>query len=200
LTDSLVRLEPLAIRHASALADAAAIDRAAYGYTSVPDGSRQADDYVAAALAQAQAGEALPYAVILATTGRVVGTTRFFDFGWPDQGRRGPEPQVAELGQTWYAADVQRTGVNTACKLLLLGLAFDRWRALRITLKTDARNARSRTAIERLGARFEGIRRLHLPATDGTVRDTAYYSIVTAEWPAVRARLTEKQRRHATAG
>lgn len=93
---------------------------------------------------------------------------------------------MLEIGATWYAASAQRTAVNTDVKLSLLGHAFDTWGALRVTLKTDARNAGSRTAILRLGASFEGVRRAHLPAVDGTVRDTAYYSILRSEWPGVR--------------
>nr|WP_157467028.1 GNAT family protein [Frankia sp. QA3] len=98
-------------------------------------------------------------------------------------------PSVAEIGGTWLAASAQRTAVNTEAKLLLLGHAFDAWATLRVCLKTDARNARSRAAIERLGARFEGVRRAHVLAFDGTARDSAYYSIVRAEWPGVRAGL-----------
>jgi RimJ/RimL family protein N-acetyltransferase len=82
--------------------------------------------------------------------------------------------------------------VNTACKLLLLRHAFEEWRSERVTLKTDARNARSRAAIERAGGQFEGIRRAHVPATDGTFRDSAYFSIVADEWPAVRERLEKR--------
>lgn len=113
--------------------------------------------------------------------------------GWP-----GPEPSddllpsVAEIGSTWYAASAQRTGINTACKLLLLTHAFEVWRTLRVTLKTDARNTPCRCAIERLGARAEGVRRAHAPASDGTIRDTAYYSIIKSEWPHVRDRLHQR--------
>jgi RimJ/RimL family protein N-acetyltransferase len=88
-----------------------------------------------------------------------------------------------EIGWTWLAADVQRTGVNTAMKRLMLEYAFDVWQVHRVTLKTDARNTRSRRAIERLGARAEGVRRAHHPAADGTIRDSAYYSILRDEWP-----------------
>ena len=101
----------------------------------------------------------------------------------------GAIPDVAEIGSTWLAASVQRSGVNTEAKRLLLTHAFETWELLRVTLKTDARNIRSRRAIERIGARFEGVRRAHLLATDGSVRDSAYYSIVRAEWPEVRDRL-----------
>ncbi|MCK9895854.1 GNAT family N-acetyltransferase [Frankia sp. AgB32] len=101
-------------------------------------------------------------------------------------------PSVAEIGATWLSASAQRTAINTEAKLLLLGHAFDGWSAVRVCLKTDARNARSRAAIERLGARFEGIRRAHMLATDGMARDTAYYSVLRAEWPGVRAGLAAR--------
>jgi N-acetyltransferase len=121
----------------------------------------------------------------------VVGATRYLDLGVlripgflvPDDRR---PPSVAEIGSNWYPASAQRTALNSGVKLLMLGHAFDVWRVLRVTLETDARNQRSRTAIERLGARFEGVRRAHTTASDGTVRDSAYYSILAAEWPAVR--------------
>jgi RimJ/RimL family protein N-acetyltransferase len=184
LGDDLVRLEPLEPHHAAGLAAAAAVDRANYQFTRVPDGVDEAEGYVEAACAdQASA----PFAVVLAGADRVVGSTRLWDYVW-----FGPEvgpPQAAEIGHTWYAADVQRTGVNTACKLLLLTFAFEVWQLERITLKTDARNARSRAAIGRIGAQFEGIRRAHIRAADGGIRHTAYYSIVAPEWPEVRAGL-----------
>jgi RimJ/RimL family protein N-acetyltransferase len=101
---------------------------------------------------------------------------------------------VAEIGSTWYSGSAQRTAVNTECKLLMLRHAFEVWNVERMTLKTDARNERSRAAIERLGARFDGALRVHMPASDGTLRDTAYYSILTSEWPEVRATLFRGQR------
>lgn len=103
-------------------------------------------------------------------------------------------PQDAEIGFTWYAPRVQRTGLNTAAKSLLLTRAFDDWSALRVRLKTDARNARSRAAIERLGASLDGVLRV-VPNLPGGVRDAAYYSIVREEWPAVKARLEAMRHR-----
>jgi N-acetyltransferase len=142
------------------------------------------------ALAEHAAGRTLPFAVRRLADDRLVGCTRYLDLetfgtadGEPSDDRA---PTVAEIGATWYAASAQRTAVNSDVKLTLLGQAFETWGALRVTLKTDARNQTSRAAILRLGARFEGIRRAHLPAVDGTVRDTAYYSIVRAEWPGIR--------------
>eukprot|EP00920_Eleutheroschizon_duboscqi_P016862 GHVT01040094.1.p1 GENE.GHVT01040094.1~~GHVT01040094.1.p1 ORF type:complete len:152 (+),score=26.94 GHVT01040094.1:58-456(+) len=103
-------------------------------------------------------------------------------------------PVVGEIGSTWLSADVQRTGVNRQMKLLQLTHAFEVWGMLRVTFKTDARNTRSRHALEAIGARFEGVRRLHALASDGSLRDSAYYSILSSEWPAVRARLASPDR------
>ena len=104
---------------------------------------------------------------------------------------------MAEVGSTWYAASAQRTGINTEVKYLQLSYAFDVWAVRRVTLKTDARNTASRAATERLGALFEGVRRAHSPASDGTVRDTAYYSITAEEWPGVKTRLADRLGRSA---
>ena len=185
------RLEPLSAAHVPGLAAAAAEDRGSYAFTRVPDGEAEAAEYVRAALAEQAGGRVLPFAVVRTRDDAVVGSTRFLDMEVlgipgvvvPDD--RHP-PSVVEVGSTWYASSAQRTALNSEVKLLLLGHAFDVWRVLRVSLKTDARNQRSRTAIERLGARFEGVRRAHTTASDGTVRDSAYYSIVAAEWPAVR--------------
>jgi RimJ/RimL family protein N-acetyltransferase len=118
---------------------------------------------------------------------RVVGSTRFLDLDyWTDDRNT---PSAAEIGATWLAASAQRSRVNTECKLLLLTHAFDVWRVARVTFKTDARNQRSRDAIARIGATFEGIRRAHVPATDGTIRDSAYFSIIRGEWPEIQQAL-----------
>jgi RimJ/RimL family protein N-acetyltransferase len=114
---------------------------------------------------------------------------------WPgERARQVPAVpfEAAEIGSTWLAASAQRTAVNTEAKLLMLTHAFDVWRLRRVNLKTDARNARSRTAIERLGARLDGVLRAHMPAFGGGVRDTALYTILASEWPSVRAALVAK--------
>jgi len=189
-----VRLEPLTMAHAADLA-AAAVDRSTYAYTWVPDGVGEAETFVADALAEEAAGNHLPFATVALPDDRVVGSTRFIDtapWQWPpwaaDRQRTGV-PDVVEIGHTWLAAGAQRTAVNTEAKLLMLTHAFDTWQVYRVRLKTDARNARSRAAIERLGATFEGILRAHQPGADGTVRDSAMFSITAADWPAVRANL-----------
>jgi RimJ/RimL family protein N-acetyltransferase len=128
-------------------------------------------------------------------TGRLVGSTRFLNiefWTWPEGNahQRGVErPDAVEIGATWLAAETQRTPINTEAKLLMLGHAFDRWRVHRVSLMTDARNERSRNAIMRLGARFDGVLRAARPASDGAIRDTAAFSILESEWPAIRAKL-----------
>ena len=192
LTGPLVRLEPLSLDHVDALALAAQGGRDTFRYTWVPDGRDETEAYVRAALAQPRA---VPFVVRRLADDALVGSTRFLDldvFGVEGEPSDERPPSVVEVGHTWYAQSAQRTAVNTATKLLLLGHAFDGWGVLRVTLKTDARNAASRNAIERIGGKFEGVRRAHMPATDGSVRDTAYYSIVAAEWPDVRAGLTAR--------
>ncbi|MFJ4846849.1 GNAT family N-acetyltransferase [Streptomyces sp. NPDC088733] len=194
-----VRLEPLTPDHADGLLRAARESRETYGFTLVPDDPPAMRRYVEEALAEQVTGAALPFAVVDIARGAVVGSTRFLDLdywsavpAWP-AGRTTPRPAgaptVAEIGSTWLSASAQRTPCNTEAKLLLLTHAFETWGVLRVTLKTDARNARSRAAIERIGGRFEGIRRAHVRATDGTVRDSAYYSVLQDEWPDVRAAL-----------
>jgi RimJ/RimL family protein N-acetyltransferase len=132
----------------------------------------------------------------------VVGSTRFLDiqrWRWPvglTDPRAGDAQAVdaLEIGFTWLSARARRTAINTEAKLLMLTHAFEVLRARRVQLKTDARNEVSRNAIQRLGARFEGVLRQSLPAADGGVRDTAYFSILAAEWPVVKAALSERVR------
>jgi RimJ/RimL family protein N-acetyltransferase len=187
-----VRLEPLTPAHAPGLAAAGAGDRSTFGLTRVPDGDSDAAAYIAELLADAGSGSALPFATVL-PDGAVVGATRFLDLQyWPVDARPPGVPVVAEIGGTWLAPRVQRTPVNTEAKLLMLAHAFEVWRVRRVSLKTDARNERSRRAIERLGARFDGVLRAHMPAADGGLRDSAFYSILDAEWPAVRETLRSR--------
>ena len=202
LRGRFVQLEPLATSHIPGLVAAAAEDRSSFTFSEVPDGVAEVRNYVEKNIELARSGRQVPFTVRQLKTDRIVGATRFMDLEvfewpppWPPGVTRGPAPSddnppsVVEVGGTWYAASAQRTVVNTECKLLLLSYAFDTWGVLRVSLKTDARNERSRTAILRIGARLEGIRRVHAPAVDGGVRDTAYYSIVASEWPEVHAHL-----------
>ena len=152
--------------------------------------------YVADALADRSAGSAMPLATIRVADGAVVGSTRFLRlerWPWPADSsfvRHDGTPDVVEIGATWLARSAQRTGINTEAKLLMLTHAFDGWRVLRVSIITDARNEQSRTAIARLGAHFEGVIRAHRIGADGQVRDSARYSILASEWPAIRSRLT----------
>jgi RimJ/RimL family protein N-acetyltransferase len=196
-----VRLEPLELAHAPALLEIALRGASSFAFTFVPSDAAAARAYVAHALAEREAGRAVPFATCDAATGHVVGTTRFLNIEhwiWPAGNalQRSPErPDVVEIGATWLAPDAQRTGVNTEAKLLLLTHAFERWQVHRVSLVTDARNERCRAAILRLGARFDGVLRAARPAADGTIRDTAAYSIVAAEWPSVATRLRERLER-----
>jgi RimJ/RimL family protein N-acetyltransferase len=189
LRGATVTLRPLAIADAAALAAAAAESRSSYGFTRVPDGVDGAERYIELALADRDAGHRLPFVIVWRD--RVAGSTSYLDvqrWRWPARSphQRTDRPDSVEIGATWLAASAQRTRCNTEAKYLLLSHAFDVWDVHRVCLKTDERNAQSRRAIERLGAKFEGLRRSDMPAQDGTVRTSAYYSIVRAEWPDVR--------------
>jgi RimJ/RimL family protein N-acetyltransferase len=187
-----VTLRPLALEDAEALAAAAAESRDQYGFTRVPEGVEDAQRYIAGALADRETRGRLPFATLW--QGRVVGSTSYLGaerWRWPagSPQQRADRPDVVEIGSTWLAASAQRTRCNTEAKLLMLAHAFDVWQVHRVSLKTDERNAKSRRAIERLGARFEGVRRADMPGSDGTVRASAYYSIMRGEWPGVRKTL-----------
>jgi RimJ/RimL family protein N-acetyltransferase len=195
-----VRLEPLSLEHAAALLAAARGPRETYDYTWVPATADEMGRYIGAALADRDAGRALPFATVDRVRGRVVGSTRFGNiefWAWPSGSpfQRGSDvPDVVEIGWTWLAAEAQRTAINTEAKLLMLSHAFDVWRVHRVSLMTDARNRRSREAITRLGAAFDGVVRAQRMAADGSIRDTACFSILDREWPEVRRRLEARVR------
>jgi len=189
-----VELVPLERSMADGLAAAAEADRRTYGFTEVPDGTTAMAAYVDKLLRSADAGAAVPFAQRLVGTGRLVGCTRYLELRHP-RGR--DEPDEVEIGGTWLAADAQRSAVNTEAKLLLLTHAFESWGVWRVALCTDERNTRSRAAIERLGAAFEGILRNHrpsaLPGEAGRPRNSALYSIRDADWPGVREALEARR-------
>ena len=189
-----VRLEPLDHHHIDALVAASAGEPALYQWSAVPQGKVETTSYVDAALTWRDAGTAVPFAIIRMEDGTVIGSTRFFDmerWSWPPgRPRHGRQiADVCEIGYTWLTRAAIRTAANTEAKLLMLTHAFESWLMLRVCLHTDARNQRSRTAIERIGGKFEGILRAHRMAADFTARDSARYSIVAAEWPDVKRRL-----------
>ncbi len=197
LTGSHIRLDPLGIHHLEGLIAASAVDPSLYEWSAVPLGREATVAYIETALAGRDAGTALPFAIVRMEDGAVLGSTRFFDierWKWPAgherQGRR--HPDVCELGYSWLTRAAIRTTVNTEAKLLMLAHAFEAWQVLRVCLHTDARNQRSQAAIERIGGKFEGVLRAHRLATDFTPRDSHRYSILAAEWPAVKRRLAER--------
>jgi len=195
-----VRLEPLSRDHVPRLAAAASGPRDTFGYTYVPATEAGLRQWVETALGEHASSRSLPFATVDRNADRVVGATRFLNiefWNWPagSPHQRGAElPDVVEIGATWLAADVQRSGINTEAKLLMLTHAFETWRVHRVSLLTDARNTQSRNAIARLGARLDGVIRAARVAADGGIRDTAVYSIVEAEWPEVKARLGARLR------
>lgn len=204
-----VRLEPLAHRHTGDLIDAIGTDRSTFGLTWVPEPTEASvGAYIDAALAMQESGTALPFATVRKSDNRAVGSTRFGNIEYwpiPFGVAFGPDvlerttPEAAEIGWTWLGASAQRTPINTEAKLLMLTHAFEEWQVLRLCLKTDSRNQRSRDNIERIGATFEGIVRNHQYAFDGAIRHSALYSITLDEWPTVKTRLTEKIRSYGPA-
>jgi RimJ/RimL family protein N-acetyltransferase len=201
LAGRIVRLEPLSPAHLDGLVTAAneSADET-FAHTWVARDRAGMAASIDEAVSLAAVGRAVPFATLDAATGRVLGSTRFGNverWAWSDGiERRSPGgADVVEIGWTWLRRSAQRTGANTEAKWLMFRHAFETWRVHRLQLKTDARNLRSRAAIERIGARFEGVLRSHMPAADQTLRDTAMFSVTEAEWPAVRARLERLLRR-----
>ena len=201
LSGRSVRLEPLSLAAIDDLVAAASEDRCTYAFTRVPASRDEMVSYVEAAMAEQAEGRSLPFAIRWLNTDRVVGATRLMHLEywqgpmpWPPgtRGAVGDIPSVADLGYTWLAASAQGTGVNRESKFLMLSHAFETWNVHRITLKADVRNTKSRAAIEALGAHFDGVRRADSRGADNTVRDTAFYSILSSEWPLVRERLAQR--------
>ncbi len=182
LTDGRIRLEPLSLDHVDAL-KAAAADGELWKLrvTSVPD----PDDtrgYVERALAMREQGNRLPFVVVdLENSNRIIGSTSYHDIL--------PAVDRLEIGWTWYAKSTQRSHVNTCAKLLLLVHAFETLNAKLVGWRTDNYNFASQQAIERLGARKDGVLRHHAVRRDGTVRDTVMYSVAAGEWPEIKAHL-----------
>lgn len=176
-----VRLEPLALAHVAPLSRVA-LDSDLWRWTVSQVGTGEdLRRYVDAALAAAAQGHAVPFAILDRASGAAAGSTRF--------GNIDPQHRRVEIGWTWLGRAFQRTALNTETKYLMLRHAFERLGCIRVEFKTDVLNTRSREAIRRLGAVEEGVLRHHMITESGRVRDTVYYSILAAEWPAVRERL-----------
>jgi RimJ/RimL family protein N-acetyltransferase len=182
-----LRLEPLAASHAQGLREAVAdggLD--ALWFTVVPDAAAM-PGWIDDALVQQAAGRALPFAVRRLRDGRLVGSTRYMNVE--------PVQRRLEIGTTWYAASVQRSALNTECKRLLLGHAFEALGCLAVEFRTHWFNHRSREAIARLGAKQDGVLRNHQRLPDGSLRDTVVFSIIDIEWAAVKRHLGVRQAR-----
>ncbi len=200
LEGRFVRLVPMELAHVDELLAVATADRSTFTFTPVPGDRPTMTAYVTRALARRDAGEHYPFVTYRADGTDLLGTTRFYDMArwdWSemspgsDQGH-GDGLDTASIGYTWLDPSAQRSGVNTEAKLLMMTQAFDTWGVRVLRLQTDARNTRSREAIERLGCSLDGVIRAERPAADGTVRDTAAYSMLAADWPAHRHRLRRR--------
>ncbi len=187
LVGSLISLEPITFTHVPELALAGADPTVWEFTTSCGDSPGAMQAYVEKLLRDWEQGSALPFAVRQHSTGQLVGCTRLKEL---DRNHR-----RAIVG-SWYAQSVWRTGVNLEAKLLLLDYAFDKLGLIRIEFHTDARNVRSRTSLERLGATLEGVLRAHQITRDGSLRDSAVYSILASEWLQVRAGIADRLLRH----
>jgi N-acetyltransferase len=198
-----VRLEPMSLEHVDELLAAATEDRSTFALTPIPSDRLAMVAYVEKALAAHHQGTQVPFVTRNLDADRVVGSTRFYDieyWDWstsvpsPEADRQGPGPDTAHIGYTWLAPSAQRTSVNTEAKLVMLTYAFEIWQARVVRLQTDARNQRSRRAIERLGCRLDGIIRSDRPGADGAVRDTATFSMLADEWPQAKLELSGRLR------
>lgn len=189
LQTELVLLRPLREADKPALVAAAADGRLwEIWYTQVPS-AETVDAYVDYALSEQAAGRALPFAVVEKASGEVIGTTRFCNADTANK--------RLEVGYTWYASRVQRSAINSQCKLALLGHAFEQLGAIAVELRTHWHNQASRAAIARLGAKQDGVLRNHRRDPDGALRDTVVFSILDSEWPTVRKSLQFKLARRA---
>ena len=199
LVGSHVWLEPLELTHVRPLLEAATESRSTYALTNVPGDEASMRAYVELVLAQRDQGVALPFATVNAAHARVVGTTRFLNVEyWTWRGERTPPVPTVNFDAAEESAGRgspparSAPAINTEAKLLMLVDTFETWNLRRVNLKTDARNLRSRLAIERLGARLDGVLPAHMPAADGGVRDTAMYSLLAYEWSATKAALERR--------
>jgi len=181
LEGAYLRLEPLTSVHLAGLAEVG-LDEELWRWIPTPVRTQEEmAAYIEAALGEQERGESLPFAIADKTTGRAIGSTRY--------GNIDRTHHRVEIGWTWVAREWQRTAMNTEAKYLLLRHAFETLGCIRVELKTDSLNARSRAAILRIGAREEGIFRNHMITASGRIRHTVYFSIIDSEWPAAKARL-----------
>lgn len=196
LTGRHVQLEQLSLDFAEELVRAGGEDRSSYAWTPVPPTVEGMQRYISGLLGEQRARNAVPFVQRRLSDGALVGCTRYLRLEW--WGGR-DLPDEVEIGGTWLAASAQRTALNTEAKYLLLTNAFEQWDVHRVSICTDSRNTQSRTAIVRLGATFEGILRNHRGSyaageENRVARDSAMYSVIRDEWPAIKRGLEEKLR------
>ena len=178
------RLEPLAKAHLAGLAEVGLDEELWRWIPTAVRTKEQMAAYIETALVEQQRGVSLPFAIVEKATGRAIGSTRY--------GNIDRVHHRVEIGWTWVAREWQRTAINTEAKYLLLKHAFESLGCMRVELKTDSLNEKSRAAILRIGAKEEGIFRNHMITASGRIRHSAYYSIIDLEWPGVKARLEER--------
>lgn len=188
LTGNSVCLVPLSLEHTADLW-AAGQDESIWKYMryGLVDSQEKMRIFIEDLLALQARGTDLPFTVIQHAGGKAIGMTRYLEIDPPNR--------ALEIGGTWYGVEYQRTAVNTECKFMLLRHAFEDLDCVRVQFKADQRNLRSQQALERIGAVREGVLRDHMVLPDGTLRSSAYFSILAAEWPAVKQRLIEKMDR-----
>jgi RimJ/RimL family protein N-acetyltransferase len=186
LEGKFVKLEPMQLEHVDALAEVG-LEESLWKWIPTQCKTREdMENYVRLALSDQERGIALPFVTIEQASGTVIGSTRF--------GNIDVANKRAEIGWTWINPKWQRTVVNTEAKFLMLSHAFETWKCIRVELKTDALNEKSRNAILRIGAKEEGIFRKHMITSTGRYRDTVYFSVLDSEWPTVKQRLLERLR------
>lgn len=187
LQGTLVRLEPLHLRHRQALLSIAQASPEAFRYTSTPVTEEQADSYFAKAFYMLKEGTAYPFVLIEQASGDVVGSSRYSDIQW--------QYRNCELGYTWIAPAKQGSGINVESKYLMLRYIFEEQGFVRVQIHTDMRNTQSQEAIKRLGATCEGVMRRHMINKNGYIRDSMIFAITDLDWPRVKRHLEQRLRK-----
>ena len=201
LGGNLVRLEMLTEEHLDGLVAASANGKDLYRWIAVPQTLEQAEQYVRTATSAMNSGGAVPFAISSVRDGRVIGSTRFCQlehWSWPDShlrhGRKNPD--VCEIGHTWFSPSAIRTGANLETKLLMLGYAFEHWQVLWVCFYPDTRNERATRSLTQLGATRDGILREHRLGADGRPYNSVRFSILAGDWPAIKDRLKYRLAHH----
>lgn len=201
LGGQLVRLEMLAEKHVDGLVAASANGRELYRWSAVPQTLEQAEQYVHEAMSCMDNGTAVPFAILSARDGRVIGSTRFWQlehWSWPASHFRhnSKNPDACEIGYTWFSPSAIRTGANLETKLLMLGHAFEQWRVLWVCFHPDKRNELANRSLIQLGATRDGILREHRLGVDGRPSNSVRFSILAEDWPAIKDRLVHRLAHH----